>query len=157
MTAVGRLFARCTLAVGCMLSIATAAHAQQFPYPPLPMQPAAGLPPLSGVRDIYRVGTNDPVFTRTHVPRQPIINGWLPGIPQLEPPPAQPPIVIVVPQRVESSHEPARETPAPPPPPPVMPTGPKTMYIIPNCYAGNVPPRAERLPAGCDIKNLRES
>jgi hypothetical protein len=26
------------------------------------------------------------------------------------------------------------------------------MYIIPNCYLGNVPPRASRLPAGCDVK-----
>src|SRR5206468_4648755 len=39
------------------------------------------------------------------------------------------------------------------PEPPAAP-GPSTssgpMYLIPNCYVGNVPPRASRLPAGCD-------
>jgi hypothetical protein len=29
------------------------------------------------------------------------------------------------------------------------------MYVIPNCYLGNVPPRADRLPKGCDIKRVR--
>jgi hypothetical protein len=29
------------------------------------------------------------------------------------------------------------------------------MYVIPNCYLGNVPPRANRLPSGCDIKNVQ--
>jgi hypothetical protein len=29
------------------------------------------------------------------------------------------------------------------------------MYVIPNCYIGNVPPRASRLPAGCDIKQVQ--
>lgn len=33
--------------------------------------------------------------------------------------------------------------------------GPTKMYLIPNCYLGNVPPRSERLPRGCDIKRLR--
>jgi len=148
---------RSTLIVGLALSIATAARAQQFPYPPLPTQPAAGLPPLPGSHDIYRVAPNDPVFTRTHVPRQPIVNGWLPGIPQIEPPPAQPPVVIVVQQAAAAAPAPTerpRETPLPEP---VKPTGPTTMYVIPNCYAGNIPPRADRLPAGCDIKNLRVS
>jgi hypothetical protein len=28
------------------------------------------------------------------------------------------------------------------------------MYVIPNCYLGNVPPRADRLPRGCDVKNV---
>ena len=30
-----------------------------------------------------------------------------------------------------------------------------TMYLIPNCYLGNVPPRANRLSKGCDIKQLQ--
>ena len=30
-----------------------------------------------------------------------------------------------------------------------------TMYVIPNCYLGNVPPRANRLPAGCDAKRVQ--
>lgn len=29
------------------------------------------------------------------------------------------------------------------------------MYLIPNCYLGNVPPRPSRLPAGCDIKQVQ--
>jgi hypothetical protein len=33
--------------------------------------------------------------------------------------------------------------------------GPTRLYVIPGCYAGNMPPRAERLPAGCDIKQVR--
>lgn len=45
-------------------------------------------------------------------------------------------------------------TPAPPPPP--RTAGAQTsMYLIPNCYLGNVPPRASRLPAGCDIKHVQ--
>jgi PEGA domain-containing protein len=41
---------------------------------------------------------------------------------------------------------PARATPA---------SGPTKMYVIPNCYAGNVPPRANRLPRGCDVKDVQ--
>lgn len=29
------------------------------------------------------------------------------------------------------------------------------MYMIPNCYLGNIPPRASRLPKGCDIKQVQ--
>ena len=31
-------------------------------------------------------------------------------------------------------------------------TGSRRIYVIPGCYAGNIAPRAERLPAGCNIK-----
>ena len=42
------------------------------------------------------------------------------------------------------------------PPVPAAPCPPGTrMYVIPGCYAGNVPPRADRLPAGCNIKLVR--
>jgi len=37
----------------------------------------------------------------------------------------------------------------------VRPTGPTRMYVIPGCYAGNMAPRADRLPSGCDIKQVR--
>jgi PEGA domain len=30
-----------------------------------------------------------------------------------------------------------------------------TMYMIPNCYLGNVPPRQNRLPPGCDAKRVQ--
>jgi hypothetical protein len=37
---------------------------------------------------------------------------------------------------------------------PSQPPAAKSVYIIPNCYAGDKPPAAA-LPAGCDLKNLR--
>ncbi len=51
---------------------------------------------------------------------------------------------------------PAVPEPRPTPAPPAAPvaSGPSVMYVIPNCYIGNVPPRPSRLPAGCDIKNV---
>ena len=45
-----------------------------------------------------------------------------------------------------------RERPAPAA---VRPTGPTRMYVIPGCYAGNMAPRADRLPSGCDMKQVR--
>src|SRR3954451_17341491 len=33
--------------------------------------------------------------------------------------------------------------------------GSDKMYMIPNCYLGNVPPRADRLPAGCDVNRVQ--
>ena len=35
------------------------------------------------------------------------------------------------------------------------PARPKTFYVIPNCYAGDKPPRAARLPRGCRPTNTR--
>ncbi len=52
-------------------------------------------------------------------------------------------------------------TPAAPPAPRpspkpsvVVPSGSRTMYLIPGCYMGNVSPKDVALPAGCDIKKL---
>jgi hypothetical protein len=47
--------------------------------------------------------------------------------------------------------------PMPPTPPPAPRAAgpPAPMYMIPNCYLGNVPPRANRLPAGCDVKRVQ--
>jgi hypothetical protein len=46
-----------------------------------------------------------------------------------------------------------------PPPAPLARTAASaaasTMYLIPNCYLGNVPPRANRLSPGCDIKQVQ--
>ncbi len=33
--------------------------------------------------------------------------------------------------------------------------GPSRIYVIPGCYAGNMPPHADRLPPGCNIKQVR--
>ena len=38
------------------------------------------------------------------------------------------------------------------PPPPA----PATIYMIPRCYVGNVPPRDAVLPPGCDPRNAVE-
>lgn len=44
----------------------------------------------------------------------------------------------------------------PQPPVRVAPTGGATrMYLIPNCYLGNVPPKPDRLPRGCNIKHVQ--
>jgi hypothetical protein len=32
---------------------------------------------------------------------------------------------------------------------------PKTFYVIPGCYAGDTPPRMNRLPSGCSTNNVR--
>lgn len=48
---------------------------------------------------------------------------------------------------------------APPPAPivrsPAAAAAALKMYVIPNCYLGNVPPRASRLPSGCDVKQVQ--
>jgi hypothetical protein len=33
---------------------------------------------------------------------------------------------------------------------------PKTFYVIPGCYAGDIRPRSDQLPSGCRIARLRE-
>ena len=38
-------------------------------------------------------------------------------------------------------------------PPPVA-SGNRTMYLIPGCYMGNVPPQDLKLPAGCDLSRM---
>jgi len=47
-----------------------------------------------------------------------------------------------------------RILPAAPPSRPAASAG-SQMYLIPNCYLGNVPPRPSRLPSGCDIKRVQ--
>jgi len=44
------------------------------------------------------------------------------------------------------------------PPPAVVPAPaapPTVMYVIPNCYLGNLPPRQNRLPSGCNAKDVQ--
>lgn len=49
---------------------------------------------------------------------------------------------------VEVNPPAALATPSSPPPAP--PVAPSTFYVIPGCYAGNVPPKEAGLPASCD-------
>jgi hypothetical protein len=37
----------------------------------------------------------------------------------------------------------------------VTPAKPKTLYVIPRCYAGDRRPSADQLPAGCELSALR--
>ena len=48
-----------------------------------------------------------------------------------------------------------RATAAPVAVPPIVPGKPKTIYVIPGCYAGDKPPRPEWLPRGCDRSRMR--
>lgn len=38
--------------------------------------------------------------------------------------------------------------------PPASPKAPATFYVIPGCYAGNVPPKDAGLPASCDQREV---
>lgn len=49
---------------------------------------------------------------------------------------------------------PERE-PAAPDPPGLAPAAPSTIYFIPGCYLGNLPPEELKLPAGCDVSRLQ--
>jgi len=53
-------------------------------------------------------------------------------------------------KRLAAARAPVASVPASPDvPPPPLPT-PTTIYMIPGCYVGNVPPGDASLPAGCD-------
>jgi hypothetical protein len=76
----------------------------------------------------------------------------------------QPPQVIVVQQppvtHVVTVEVPSREPREDPPPaprepePPFVPGGDRTVYVIPGCYVGNVPPTNLKLPPHCDVKKV---
>jgi hypothetical protein len=74
----------------------------------------------------------------------------------------QPPVTRIVEVEVPVVEVPAREpevgqVPRPfvPEPPPYEPTGDRTLYVIPGCYVGNVPPKdVARLPANCDVTKV---
>lgn len=68
----------------------------------------------------------------------------------------QPPVMRIVEVEVPAAEprvEPAPR-PAEPEPPPFVPTGDRTLYVIPGCYVGNVPPKDVKLPANCDLKKV---
>jgi hypothetical protein len=43
---------------------------------------------------------------------------------------------------------------ATPPPSPAAPITPKTLYLVPGCYLGDVPPKDAHLPATCDVTKV---
>jgi hypothetical protein len=64
--------------------------------------------------------------------------------------------VRIDPNGMTSYHASLDHVRAPAPPRPASPAaGATKMYLIPNCYLGNIPPRADRLPQGCDIKRVQ--
>jgi hypothetical protein len=73
----------------------------------------------------------------------------------------QPQVVIVERPvtRIVEVEVPAREAAIEPPPlrepePPFVPTGDRTLYVIPGCYVGNVSPKDIKLPPNCDLAKL---
>lgn len=50
---------------------------------------------------------------------------------------------------------PEREPAAPDPPDAAPTAAPTTIYFIPGCYLGNLPPEELKLPAGCDVSRLQ--
>lgn len=50
-----------------------------------------------------------------------------------------------------SSTTPSVDAPAPP----TAPAGSRTMYFVPGCYMGNVPPSELKLPKGCDLSKMQ--
>jgi hypothetical protein len=65
----------------------------------------------------------------------------------------QPPITVTV---EAPAREPREEPPLPPrePEPPFVPSGDRTVYVIPGCYVGNVSPANLKLPLHCDVKKV---
>lgn len=68
----------------------------------------------------------------------------------------QPPVTQIVTVEVPSreAREDAAPAPAGPAPPPYVPGGDRTLYVIPGCYIGNVPPHDIKLPAACDARKV---
>jgi len=66
--------------------------------------------------------------------------------------------VVVVEKPVErppAEPEPAASVEAPALPPPALVTARRTIYVIPRCYMGDRPPEPSRLPAGCDVRDVK--
>jgi hypothetical protein len=55
----------------------------------------------------------------------------------------------------QPQQQPVASAPIPAPPPPVL-HHPDTFYVIPGCYVGNLRPRQEQLPKGCDMSKMKE-
>lgn len=79
----------------------------------------------------YPVAQPYPVYVTVVAPAAPEPEPAAPSTPAVEPeePPLQPPVVV--------------------------PIGSRTLYVIPGCYLGNVPPDETRLREGCDLSQLK--
>ena len=68
----------------------------------------------------------------------------------------QPPVTRIIEVQVPAPEPKVEPPPRPaePPPPPYVPTGDRTLYVIPGCYVGNVSPVNVKLPPNCDITKV---
>jgi hypothetical protein len=137
-----------------------------LPFPPLMQPPTGGLnpgsvfqppAPLGGQTDLFRVGPRDRVYTTHRVPFGRTYNGGVgysiapPS--QTAPTPAES-VDVPIATPIAPSVQPA---PALPPVPVAAPPASSSdrMYVIPQCYMGNVRPRADQLRPGCSLDDLR--
>jgi len=127
--------------------------------PQVPAWERKQLPPWEG-GPVARPADNDHNARRHRRGVTPAIY-YVPYAVAVEPPPPQ--VIVVQPAPVQiitvevPVREPREEAPAPvarDPEPPFVPTGDRTLYVIPGCYVGNVPPKDMKLPANCDLKKL---
>lgn len=66
----------------------------------------------------------------------------------------QPPVTRIVHVEIPAPQPEARVEEPRQAAPPYVPTGNRTLYVIPGCYVGNVSPINVKLPANCDITKL---
>ena len=129
------------------------------PEPPPAQRPN---PPSPTDGDLFRAGPG------TYAPYDPSRPSGFPlpygagYFPAVYAPPA--PVIVVVPQapivqiveRESAVRSPEKDAETPAPPVVIAPAAAlKAIYIIPRCYVGDRAPIASRLPAGCDIADLR--
>lgn len=113
--------------------------------PPWEQRPIA--PPRLNDRDVWRHRGYAPVYYIPYaigMPQQPQIIVV-----------QQPPVTRIV--QIEAPAPPRTEPPpqiAEPPAAPNVPSGDRTLYVIPGCYVGNVSPVNLKLPPSCDLTKL---
>jgi hypothetical protein len=130
------------------------------PSPVTPIQPAPASPPP----DLFRAGpdTYAPRFNRqVPVPLVPYAIGGYPAFPERV---LERTVFIVTPPQAVDSQQPAAQTAptassASQRPESAVPPAPghkRPLYVIPNCYLGDTPPAADRLPKGCLPSQARQ-
>jgi hypothetical protein len=107
------------------------------------------VPPKRADDDDHRRRGRDAQFVYYYVP-YPVAVPQQPQVIVVQQPPIT--ITVEVPERREVRAEAAPVERAPEPP--YVPSGDRTLYVIPGCYVGNVPPTDVKLPVTCDLKKL---
>lgn len=154
---------------------AAAQHSPSLPPIGLPLPPITPMPSWERPQLPWWERQGPPPWERGHVARpadRPEPHRYHNRSPQviyvMQPYPVailrEPPQVIVVQPVTRVEREIVVSPPVPPalslpidtepPPPPYVPSGDRTLYVIPGCYVGNVSPKHLQLPAGCDLAKL---